>query len=251
MALVPVLNLLIIIVIIILSIILFRMNSKILNNITTLSNNIDVKKVVIMEETTTINQTIGFIDNRLKYAYITENYNYKLPDFFLSDIYKDLPPEQQVESVQNDYLVLFILAINSIVNNKQDFIKYFKKLNQPVSLQLQSYIPVVKLAKYSIDYNKYLVKMDTQKFLLLVETYYPQFNTNPKYFIEVANNSCQRNEQVLFFVTLAISLYTKHRDKVNDCIYYNKCSCASPVVQEEVCNIIPEEPETDVCEILT
>jgi hypothetical protein len=176
-----------------------------------------------------INNKIINLKNNLKEKVLSNTYpKQALENYFLDDIYKDLPDDKRVATVETDYFVCFIKCIDSIINNKNDFINIFMKLDDPSSLQYKFYIPVVKFAKYSIDYENYLEQTSQQRFLIRIVTKYRHFKDDPKYFV-ILNNG-KRRVHILYFITKAIDLYNNYKTDVDNCIFHN--ICAVSVVQQ-------------------
>jgi hypothetical protein len=170
--------------------------------------------------------------------YRKQSYNYLLEDYFLDDIYKKLANDVMIDTVQTDYFKSFIKCIDSIMNNKNEFIKIFINLDKPNSLQYKFYIPVVKFAKYSIDYENYLEQTSQQKFSIRVESKYSHFKDDPKYFVILDNGkSCKKKVHILYFITKAIDLYNNYKIEVNNCIFHDICT----IPTQEQSMLIPEQ----------
>jgi len=168
------------------------------------------------------------VDKTFLPLYTSQLYDYSLENFFISDIYVDLPDDQMVISVEKDYFNLFEKCINSILHNRLMFEGKWQDLNHPIGLQYKNYIPIVKFAKYSLDYEKYLEKTSQQRFALKVETTYPHFKDNSKYFVVLQNNTCKKRVHILFFIKRAIDLYFNYKNEVNQCLQYNICDYNLP-----------------------
>lgn len=70
----------------------------------------------------------------------------KLEDYFISNIYLNLSEKVRNEQVFNDYLTIFINAVNSVLNNKIKFTNFYTNLDNPKSLQLICNLPLIKFA---------------------------------------------------------------------------------------------------------
>jgi hypothetical protein len=165
--------------------------------------------------------------------YKTQLYDHNLENYFMSDIYADLPNDQMITAIERDYFKLFELCINSILNNKNSFQEKWQQLNNPQGLQYKFYIPTVKFAKYSLDYEKYLQKTSLQNFRYNVESIYPHFEDNEKYFISLNTKKCTKDEHILFLVKRAIDLYFNFKNEVNNCLQFNKCDHKLNIIKQE------------------
>lgn len=169
------------------------------------------------------NQNIKVINKKNEIESPKQLYNNEVEDYFLNDIYKNLPDDIKLQKFQKDYFDIFIKGIDLILSNKTYFENTFIILNNPSSLKYKLYIPIIKFAKFSIDYEKYLEKLNFQQFNILVEKYYNNFKDDPKYFIIFNNNNCNKRVHILYFIEKAFELYNMYKNKVNSCIYHNLC----------------------------
>ena len=212
-------NLIIILVIILLLFSCYLYTKTIKTKIATLNKDV---RITLMEKKDYV------IEESMKSIYSRQLYDYELEDYFLNDIYINLPNDELITNVENDYFTLFKSCINSIITNKKMFETKFQDLDDPTGLQYKYYIPVVKFAKYSMDYEKYLEKTSQQRFTLRVETEYPHFKDAQKYYVTLDNGKCKKLEHILYFVTEAIKLYTNFKSQVDNCLYHDVCNVPPP-----------------------
>lgn len=221
-SLLSVINFILVLILILVFTLLFLYNKNINNKIINLKNNL---KVIEMEKKDEV------IDENYRTMYRKQAYDYSLENYFLDDIYKDLPDDKRVNLIETDYFNIFIKCINSIMDNKRNFSNIFSELDKPNALKYKFYIPIVKFAKYSIDYENYLEKTSQQKFSVRVETKYSHFKDDPEYFVILDNGkSCKKKVHILYFITKAMDLYNNYKEEVNNCIFHNICT--QPIIQE-------------------
>jgi hypothetical protein len=179
------------------------------------------------------------VDETYKDIYKQQTFNFKVEDFFISDIYKEIPEDARGEKVQEDYFEMFTKAIDSIMSNIRFFTNGYNTLNNPSSLQYTtSYLPVVKLAKFSVDYDGYLSQTSQRQFMVRVETQYPKFGTDEKYFVVLDNGKCKKRVHILYFIQKGLQLYVNHKVDVDNCIYYGKCSPPpKPIAADDTCKL--------------
>lgn len=157
------------------------------------------------------------VDKQYQTLYREQTYN--LPRFFLEDIYDKMSFDVMRSQLVNDYFGLFSDAVNTILSNKKEY-QLHKKFYNINALQYPFNIPVLLYAKFTIDYNYYLIQIDPTTFANLVERYFPDFENDPKYFCRLDN----RTVHISYFIEQAIKLYVKNTAEVNNCIYHRQCS---------------------------
>lgn len=205
-----------------------------------LRSKIDLMNEFIITKVQDQKHTKLVVDETYRPLYIQQTYDFRVEDYFVSDIYKDIPEDQRSDKVQDDFFIVFTTCIDTILRQKKSFEHNFQVLSTPTALQYNYYLPVVKCAKYSIDYDSYLRETDQRRFILLVENMYRDFSSNDRYFALLDNGKCKKHIHVLYFIERAIELYRNHRKTVDDCLYYGKCK---PV-------ILQHKPKyTDTCSI--
>lgn len=181
------------------------------------------------------------VDETFKPLYIQQTYGFKLEDYFISDIYKDMSEDLQPVKAQEDYFKIFTTAIDTILRQRDSFQQNFRVLSTPDCLQYDYCIPLVKCAKFSVDYDKYLSRSDQSNFTILVEKQYPDFEVDDRYYILLDNGKCKKHVHLLFFIQKTIELYTNHPQDVNECLYYNKCK--TPALRKK----LEKYKYTDTC----
>lgn len=163
------------------------------------------------------------VDKTYKDIYKQQTYGFQVEDFFASDIYSKIPEDQRGSKVQSDYFGLFVKSIESVFANEPYYVQNFQLLDKPTALANNFYIPIVKFAKFSIDYEGYLKNTSQRQFATRVEVKYPKFGTDEKYFVTLNNGKCKKRVHITYFIEKAMKLYKGFKKEVDDCIYYNKC----------------------------
>lgn len=177
----------------------------------------DITRVKDMKKTDEV------VDETFRPLYREQTYNFRLEDFFLDDPYKKMTDDVRPDTVQSDYFGLFVKSIDSIMKYKKEFKDSFLLLDDPSSLSKDHYIPCVKFAKYTVDYDKYLQEVNSNHLLVQTELKYPKFETDLKYFLILDNGKCKKHVHVLKVLEKAVSLYNKFTNDVNECLYHNRC----------------------------
>lgn len=172
-------------------------------------------------------------ENRL--LYLRQKFNYRVEDYFLEDIYNSLYETERNKNVTNDYLIILINAIITILSNKSDFEQNYKIYDTPDALKYPYYLPLAKYGKYTIDYDKYLKNINAEELIVQLNNYYPNFRNDDRYFLIIKNEKCTQRAHVLLFLEKAIKLYLNEPVRVDQCIYYNICAL---VPTQEQCKII-------------
>lgn len=178
------------------------------------------------------------VDQTHRTLYKEQTYNFKLEDYLLDDIYKDLSDDIRPDKVQQDYFKVFSTAIDTILNNKKKFTDSFLLLSNPTSLQYDFYIPVVKFGKYATDYETYLAEVNSNHLFVNTELTYPNFKTDPRFFLDFTEGKCKRHIHILKILEIAVNLYIQHKQDVNECLYHGKCNKPQPVsIVKDVCSV--------------
>ena len=175
------------------------------------------------------------VDETYRPLYREQTYNFRLEDFFLDDVYKKMTDDVRPETVQSDYFALFVAAIDTVLKYKKEFIDSFLLLDDPSSLANDRYIPCVKFAKYTVDYDKYLQTVNSNHLLIQTELKYPKFETDPKYYIVLDNGKCRKHVHVLKVLQKAVNLYYNHKVDVDECLYHNRCHKPVPKKPQDIC----------------
>jgi hypothetical protein len=159
-----------------------------------------------------------------------QKYTYRIETYFLKDIYVDENGIVNYALLQKDYLALFVKAINSIMNNVNDFKKHYYDLDELKSLKYRFYIYCLKFAKFSRLYDNYLNDLDMEYVVLEINNYYPEFNVDDRYFIDIPNIASEESKNIVTRIHImdiikkASILYDANYVIVNRCIYYKKCA---------------------------
>ena len=141
------------------------------------------------------------------------------------------------EAVQKDYFSLFVQATDSILKYKKEFQDSFSNLSDPSSLSNDHYLPCVKFAKYTLDYDNYLQGINSNHLLVQTELKYPRFDTDLKYYLWLDNGKCKKQVHILHILQKAVDLYAKYSNDVDACLYHNRCHKPVPKLPpQEVCN---------------
>jgi hypothetical protein len=207
-------NLGLVFVIVYLLVYIWMLDKSLVTKMTSLEKNIKVQE---MKKTDLV------VDKTYKDIYKQQTYNFRVEDYFASDIYSKIPEDQRGSKVQSDYFALFVQSIQSVFHNESFYVKHFQQLDKPVALANSFYIPIVKFAKFSVDYEGYLETTSQREFAVRVEVKYPKFGTDEKYFVTLDNGKCKKRVHITYFIEKALKLYKSFKKEVDDCIYYNKC----------------------------
>ncbi len=147
-----------------------------------------------------------------------------LPDYFHEDIYKDLPTDTRLVVLQKDYYNLVIDVIESVLRNKPKMQESYPKLRTLESLSINAYLPCIKAAKFSVDYDHYMKDLNPRTLMALLEKKYSRFATDKQFFVTLTNKTCVKKVHILYFITIATDLYLDFSEEVNNCIYNNECN---------------------------
>lgn len=214
-----VINILYILILIVLISIVWILDNTIRKKINNLYQN---PKVIDMK-----NKEISINTDAIDLYNVTKD-NSKLEDYFISNIYLNLSEKVRNEQVFNDYLTIFINAVNSVLNNKLKFTNFYTNLDNPKSLQLICNLPLIKFAKYSNDYSLYLEKLDSNEFYNSINKIFPNFQHGKEYFIDVKISDFKTaHVHVTECISKSIILYSNHMNDVNECLYNNICVVTS------------------------
>lgn len=154
--------------------------------------------------------------------------NTKLEGYFMSNIYLNLADKVRNEQVFNDYLIIFVNAVNSVLNNKIKFTNFYTNLDKPIALQLICNLPLIKFAKYSIDYALYLENLDSNEFYNSLNKIFPNFQYGKDYLIDVKISDFNISKvHITECISKSIVLYKNYMNDVNQCLYNNICVVSS------------------------
>ncbi len=186
-------------------------------------------------KTLQMQKTTNVYDRQYRLLYLRQKFNNRVEDYFLIDMYEELPDDVRMINLKKDYLQILINAIDTVLTNKQEFEQQYMIYDTPEALKYPYYLPMAKYGKYTIDYDKYLKYVDTEELVVRLNEHYPEFTTNDAYFLTIKNETCTQRAHVLLFLEKAIKLYLKEPVRVDQCIYYNICAL---VPKQKKCKII-------------
>lgn len=156
--------------------------------------------------------------------YTAQGRSSDLPDYFHEDIYRDLPYDSRAVVLQKDYFNIVIDVVETVLRNKLKLMDAYPKLRTKEALSLPYYIPCVKAAKFSVDYEQYLKDLNPRTLLTMLEEKYTNFGTDKKYFVTLTNKTCVKKVHIMYFIKIATDLYLDFMEEVNNCIYNKQCN---------------------------